>query len=212
MASDNKGKIVIISSPSGGGKTSICRKLLSRRRKQEGWRFSVSYTTRNPRVGERSGREYHFVGSEEFDRLAARGEFAEHFQVHLYKYGTPRGALEQVLRSGGVMLLDVDVKGAAKIRREFPEAISIFILPPSIEALRQRLTLRGTETREQLNVRFENAVEEMQRGVKQTKYGFEYVVVNEDLGKAVQQVLDIIGAHDCRIENLDQEQLKRITG
>ena len=73
MVSDNQGKIVIISSPSGGGKTSICRKLLSRRRKQDGWRFSVSYTTRNPRVGERSGREYHFVDSEEFDRLAARG-------------------------------------------------------------------------------------------------------------------------------------------
>ena len=130
----------------------------------------------------------------------------------MYKYGTPRGPLDQVLKSGGVMLLDVDVKGAAKIRREFPQAISIFILPPSIEALRQRLTLRGTETQEQLNVRFENAVEEMQRGVEQTKYGFEYVVVNEDLGEAVQQVLDIIGAHDCRIENLDQEQLKRITG
>ncbi len=212
MASNNKGKIVIISSPSGGGKTSICRKLLSRGRKQDGWRFSVSYTTRNPRVGERNGREYHFVSSEEFDRLTANGEFVEYFQVHLYKYGTPRKPLEQVLKDGGVMLLDVDVKGAAKIRREFPEAISIFILPPSIEALRQRLTLRGTETQEQLNVRFENAVEEMQRGVKQTKNGFEYVVVNEDLGKAVQQVLDIIGAHDCRIENLDQEQLKRITG
>ena len=125
------GKIVIVSSPSGGGKTTICRKLMSPARRRKGWRFSISYTTRDPRVGERNGREYHFVTNEEFDRLTSQGFFAEHFKVHLYKYGTPRKPLEQVLRQGGVMLLDVDVKGARRIKREFPEVISIFVLPPA---------------------------------------------------------------------------------
>jgi len=209
MALSKPGKIIIISSPSGGGKTSICRKLLSPGRRRQGWTFSISYTTRDRRRGERNGREYHFVEDKKFDALVRRDFFAEHFKVHLYKYGTPRGPMEQVLRRGGVMILDVDAKGARKLHREFPEAISIFILPPSVKALRQRLKQRGTETREQLAIRLKNAIREM-RSFK--AFGFDYVVINKELKVAARQVLDIIAADGLRVDKVDPEQIRRITG
>ena len=199
------GKTVIISSPSGGGKTSICRKLLSPKRRSENWRFSISYTTRKKRPGERNGREYFFVSDQEFAALVKRDFFAEHCRVHLYRYGTPRDQLERVARTGGVMVLDVDVQGAFKLRRAYPEAMTIFILPPSITALRKRLKKRGTETREQLKVRFENARKEMKLYRK-----FDYVVINEELDAAVKEVLSIIDSHHCRTDKLRAEQIARI--
>lgn len=201
------GSIVIISSPSGGGKTSICRRLLSKARRKQGWTFSISYTTRRMRVGERNGREYYFVDDARFERLARQGFFAEAFDVHANRYGTPRRPLEQVVRSGGVMLLDVDVQGAFKLRKEFPDAITIFILPPSVAELKRRLRYRGTETKEQLAIRFENARREMKLYHK-----FEYVVVNRELEQAVQQVLAVVRAHHCRADRIDKEQMQTITG
>ena len=198
---------MIISSPSGGGKTSICRRLLSPARKQQGWRFSVSYTTREKRRGEKDGRAYYFVSDQEFGRLAQSGFFAEHCHVHLYYYGTPRRPLEQIIKQGGVMVLDVDVQGAVKLRNVYPQAITIFVLPPSVAALRRRLKRRGTESKEQLKVRFQNARREMKLFRK-----FEYVVVNDNLNTAVQQVLSIIDSHPCRTENLNKEQIATITG
>ncbi len=195
----HKGTVVIVSSPSGGGKTTICRKLLSTSRKKLGWQFSVSCTTRSQRKGERDGREYHFVSDAQFDKKVARNEFAEHFQVHLYKYGTPRAPLETVLRTGGVMLLDVDIQGAQRLQREYPQAVTIFIKPPSKAVLRHRLKSRGTETAAQLKLRCENAIHEMESF---RAFGFEYVVVNEELTRAVRQVLAIIEAHPCRLDKL----------
>lgn len=195
---------MIISSPSGGGKTSICRKLLTPARKELGWRFSVSYTTRQKRRGERQGREYHFVSEQGFQEKAAKGFFAEQFKVHLYNYGTPQGPLEQVLKQGGVMLLDVDVQGAFRLRKVYKDAITIFILPPSDRVLRQRLKQRGTETKAQLKVRFDNARKEMS-----LYHRFEYAVVNDDLNRAVRQVRSIIEAHPCRTRNLSKEQTQR---
>jgi len=201
------GRVVIISSPSGGGKSSICRRLLSRKRRNDGWQFSVSYTTRSRRPGERNGREYFFVSEDEFQQLVKKNFFAEHFPVHLYHYGTPRKPLDNVRHNGGVMLLDVDVQGAFRLKKEYPDAITIFVLPPSITELRRRLKRRGTETREQLQVRFENAKREMRL------YGrFEYAVVNQDLDLATRQVLCIIEAHFCRTERLKGEQIKKIAG
>ena len=188
MTEQKRGKIVIISSPSGGGKTSICRALLSEERKKQGWTFSISYTTRKSRGDEQNGREYYFVEDAEFEKLVAQNFFAEHFQVHLYKYGTPREPLERVLNEGGVMLLDVDVQGARRLKGEYPQAITIFIKPPSLEALRQRLTKRGTETEEQLRVRAENAVKEME----QHDLHFSHVIINEELERAVAEVLQVI--------------------
>lgn len=211
MAIEKPGKIVIISSPSGGGKTSICRKLLSQTRKRQGWTFSISYTTRDPRGGERNRREYYFVRLGEFDSKIKQGFFAEHFRVHLYKYGTPRKPIDAVRRRGGVMLLDVDVQGAGRLKKEYPEAISIFVLPPSQAVLRSRLRRRGTETAGQLKVRLENALDEMQTFHK-PRYGFDYVVINNDLDRAVKQVLSIVEAHQCRMDQKDLEQIKKITG
>ncbi len=187
---DIKGKIVIISSPSGGGKTSICRELLSDLRVKEGWQFSISDTTRQMRQGEKDGREYNFITEDEFEKKIAANYYAEHFKVHLYNYGTPREPLEAVLKNGGVMLLDVDVQGAERLKAEYPEAVTIFILPPSEEELQKRLIQRGTETEEQLAVRFENAKEEM----KLHKM-FDHTVVNNELKTAVEEVLAIIQNH-----------------
>lgn len=200
------GKIVVISSPSGGGKTSICRKLLTPSRKKKGWQFSISYTTRKRRPTERDGREYHFVTEEKFRRLIKTDFFAEHFKVHLYRYGTPRKPLEKVIRAGGVVILDVDVQGAFRLKKEYPQAITIFILPPSIPVLKRRLIRRGTETAEQRKVRFENARSEIRLYRK-----FEYCVINDDLDTAVDQVLSIIASHQCRTEHVRPEQIKKLT-
>ncbi len=199
------GNILIISSPSGGGKTSICRKLLSPSRKKEGWQFSISYTTRKKRPNEKDGREYFFVSEAEFQQLVRKDFFAEHFQVHLYHYGTPRGPLEKVLSKGGVMVLDVDVKGALKLKKEYPQAITVFILPPSIAQLRRRLRRRGTETKEQLKVRFENSKAEIKLYNK-----FEYAVINDDLDTAVDKVLSIVKSHGCRTKMMKEEQITRL--
>jgi guanylate kinase len=209
MISEKPGKIVIISSPSGGGKTSICRGLLIDERKKEGWRFSISHTTRQKREGEQHGKEYFFVTEEEFDQKAAEGFFAEHFKVHLYKYGTPCEQLDNVVEHGGVILLDVDVQGAAEILKEYPDAISIFVLPPSKEQLKERLHRRGTETPEQLEIRYNNAKQEM------NEYrNFQYTVINEQLDSAINDVLEIIAnhpaPHPCRTENINKEQITSI--
>jgi guanylate kinase len=205
MKTAQPGTIVIISSPSGGGKTSICRRLLTPARKRRGWQFSVSYTTRQKRLGEKNGREYFFVSQDKFNVLSRRGFFAEHCRVHLYYYGTPRKPLENVIKRGGAMVLDVDVQGALKLKREYPHAITVFVLPPSVAALRKRLKKRGTESAEQLKVRFENAKKEMELYHK-----FEYAVINDDLGTAVRQVASIINSHHCRTEHLDLEQIKKL--
>ncbi len=181
------GKVVIISSPSGGGKTSICRGLLTPERLSTGWQFSVSYTTRGSRPGEKDGVEYFFVGKERFLQLVDENFFAEHFTVHLYHYGTPRGPLEKVIADGGVMILDVDVQGARRLKEEYPKAVTIFIKPPSEDALRQRLERRGTETEEQLRVRFDNAREETKLHSE-----FDHTVVNDDLDIAIEEVLALI--------------------
>ena len=209
MSRSEPGRIVIISSPSGGGKTSICRRLLSRSRRLQGWTFSISCTTRAPRRGERNGREYHYVGPGEFARRVKSGYFAEHFKVHLYEYGTPRKPIENVRRRGGVMLLDVDVQGARRLKQVYPDAISIFVLPPSQAGLRRRLKRRGTETTEQLKLRLSNALREMRTF---GQYGFDYVVVNKVLSKAVKEVLSIVEAHPTRIDQVDPEQVRKITG
>jgi len=209
VSKKERGRIVIISSPSGGGKTSICRRLLSPTRRRQGWVFSVSHTTRAPRSGERNGREYNFVDKTEFALRVRSGFFAEHFKVHLYEYGTPRKPIETVRRHGGVMLFDVDVQGARRLKQEYPDAISIFVLPPSQVELRRRLRRRGTETTEQLKLRLSNALQELRTF---RKHGFDYVVINKDLRTAVRKVLSIVDAHPLRIDQVEPEQVSKITG
>jgi len=212
MKAPKPGLMVIISSPSGGGKSSICRRLLSPSRRRLGWKFSISFTTRPRRKGERNGREYHFVTQDKFATLASQGMFAEHFHVHLYDYGTPRGPIEQLRQKGGVMLFDVDVQGAARLHGEYPDALTIFILPPSTAELRRRLRRRGTETKEQLKLRYENARKEMRAVMQDRTYPFEYVVINDDLNEAVADVLAVIRSGLLRYGRLPMEQITKMLG
>jgi guanylate kinase len=201
-----KGKIIIVSSPSGGGKTTICQKLLKKNRK-DNWRFSISFTTRKKRENEKNGREYWFVDHAEFMKTRDKNQFAEWCQVHRFYYGTPRKPLEEVLHGGGVMLLDVDVKGAMKLKRAYPSAVTIFILPPGRAELKRRLKRRGTEDDKHFKIRQKRALSEMRLYRR-----FEYTVINNDLDTAVSEVEMIIKSLHCRKSNLDLEQIDRIVG
>jgi guanylate kinase len=201
-----KGKLIIISSPSGGGKSSICRRLL-RRNKKNGWRFSISYTTRPPRKNERNGREYYFVDHAQFSKLKRKNFFAESCQVHRFYYGTPRTPMEEILKKGGVMLFDIDVKGAKKLKDQYRQAATIFILPPSRAELKRRLKRRGTEDDKHLRIRENRAISEMKLYKR-----FEYVVINKDLGTATKEVEMIVKSLHCRQANLDLEQINKVIG
>ncbi len=200
------GRLIIISSPSGGGKSTICRKLLAKN-KRENWVFSVSVTTRPKRRNERNGREYKFVEYSEFVKLRNRTEFAESCQVHRYYYGTPKAPIRRILDKGGVMLFDVDVKGAQKLKDIYKDAATIFILPPSQAELKRRLKRRGTEDDKHSKIRQKRAISEMKLYKR-----FEYVVINSDLSSAVKDVEMIIKSLHCRQSNLNLEQIRRIIG
>ena len=177
---------VILSSPSGGGKTTIAHKLLSLR-KDLG--YSVSCTTRPPREGELDGRDYHFLAVDKFKRGQDAGEFAESAEVHGHLYGTLRAEVARVLSSGRHVIMDIDVQGAQQFSAAFPESVLIFILPPSADALIERLTARGTEDAKSLIRRFRSAKEEL-RSVDL----YEYVVVNDRIDSAVAAISSIIDA------------------
>ncbi|HEY3744896.1 MAG TPA: guanylate kinase [Gemmatimonadaceae bacterium] len=177
---------VILSSPSGGGKTTIAHKLLSLR-KDLG--YSVSCTTRPPREGELDGRDYHFLPVEKFKRGQDAGEFAESAEVHGHLYGTLRAEVARVLSSRRHVIMDIDVQGAQQFSAAFPESVLIFILPPSADALIERLTARGTEDAKSLIRRFRSAKEELK-----SIDLYEYVVVNDRIDSAVAAISSIIDA------------------
>ena len=177
---------IILSAPSGGGKTTIAHELL-RRRSDVG--YSISCTTRLPRPGESSGTDYHFLTREEFLRRRAAGEFAESAEVHGNLYGTLRSEIARVLSCGQHVVMDIDVQGARQMREAFPKVVTVFVLPPSGEVLLDRLRARKTESPEQLVARLHSALQEL-RAVDE----YEYVVVNDDLEHAVQRVEAILDA------------------
>ena len=181
---------VILSSPSGGGKTTIAHKLLSLR-KDLG--YSVSCTTRPPREGELDGRDYHFLAVEKFKRGQDAGEFAESAEVHGHLYGTLRAEVARVLSSGRHVIMDIDVQGAQQFSAAFPESVLIFILPPSADALIERLTARGTEDAKSLIRRFRSAKEELK-----SIDLYEYVVVNDRIDSAVAAISSIIDAEGLK--------------
>jgi len=177
---------IILSAPSGGGKTTIARELL-RRRSDIG--YSVSCTTRTPRPGERDGEDYHFLTRDEFSRRRSAGEFAESADVHGNLYGTLRSEISKVLTSGRHVIMDIDVQGARQLREAFPASVTVFVLPPSGEVLLGRLRARKTESPEQLVARLHSALQEL-AAVEE----YEYVIVNDDLDLAVQRVSSILDA------------------
>ncbi|MSR23039.1 MAG: guanylate kinase [Gemmatimonadetes bacterium] len=181
---------VVLAAPSGTGKTTIAHALVD---SSDDFVFSVSATTRLPRPGERHGEAYEFVSREEFQRMIAKGHLAEWAEVHGNLYGTPVRSLERARELGKYAILDIDVQGARQIRERIPEAVLIFILPPSAEALRERLSVRGTEAPEQVRHRLLTAHRELDEAPR-----FDYVVVNEDLESAVAGVRTLVEAERHR--------------
>jgi len=185
---------LVLSAPSGGGKTTIARALLERR-KDVG--YSVSCTTRAPRAGEQDGVDYHFLTRAEFDARVEAGAFAEWAEVHGNRYGTLRTEVERVLASGRHVMLDIDVQGARQVVRAFPEAVTVFIVPPSVEVLVARLQGRQTESDEAFRLRLRNARVELLEAER-----YQYLVENDALERAVRRVDEIIAEETLRRERL----------
>ncbi len=186
-----RGVLFILSAPSGAGKTTLSRRILKQ------WpdlRVSISYTTRKPRAGEQHGQDYYFVDEAHFHQLREAGAFAEWAQVHGFLYGTPRPPLDEALDCGQDFLLDIDVQGARQVKATYPEAVSIFVLPPSWEELAARLRSRGTEADEVIARRLERAHEETLALGE-----YDYLLVNEQLDHAVTLLDAIIQAERARV-------------
>lgn len=185
---------IVIAAPSGTGKTTIARSLVDR---FDRFVFSVSVTTRPRRETERDGIDYHFVSGDEFARMRNQGELIEWAEVHGYEYGTQRSAIDRAAGAGAHAVLDIDVQGAAQIRELVPEAILIFILPPSGTALLSRLRGRGTESRDVLVRRLMGSRGELHRAGE-----FDHVVVNDHVERAVQEVVAIVDGEAVRVEGI----------
>jgi guanylate kinase len=194
-----RGTLFVVSSPSGGGKGTIIRHVLD---VVPNLSYSVSFTTRAPRHGELDGREYFFVSREVFEEMIAAGEFLEWACVHGNFYGTAKCQITEETAAGVDIVLEVDVQGADSVRRLLLDSVSIFILPPSYEVLRQRLIARGTDTPEELEVRLRNAPDELRQYSK-----FDYVIINDEVERAAGQLASIIYAERARCER--QEKLVR---
>jgi guanylate kinase len=181
---NKRGHLFLVTAPSGAGKTSLVKALL---RDHSNLKFSISYTTRPKRPNEEDGRDYHFVDKTEFERMVAAGEFLEHAQVFDNYYGTSRRTVEQEMAAGRDVLLEIDWQGAAQVRKLMPEAVSIFILPPTRGELERRLKARGTDDAAVIARRLRDAVTDMSHWDE-----FDYVVVNEDFERAVTELAAIV--------------------
>jgi guanylate kinase len=179
-----QGELFVVSAPSGAGKTSLVHALMQR---EPRLRFSISYTTRKQRPAEVDSRDYFFVERAEFERMVAAGEFLEHAQVFDNYYGTSRAQVEQMLRAGHNVLLEIDWQGARQIRRAMPECHSIFILPPSRAALEQRLRSRATDSDAVIQRRLRDSMADMSHWTE-----FDYVVINENFELATSQLQQIL--------------------
>jgi guanylate kinase len=178
------GRMLLISGPSGSGKSTICKRLLEDSRVV----FSISATTRAPRPGERNGVEYHFLTKDEFRRRIAEGAFLEHAEVYGNMYGTLRAPMEEAITRGDTYLVEIDVQGALQLKALDVPGIYVFVAPPSFEALRKRLTGRGTEAPEVLERRLQKAEDEFRERVK-----YDHVVVNDDVERAVAEIRRLAG-------------------
>ena len=176
--------LFIIAAPSGGGKTTLCREV---RKRFSDMLYSVSYTTRKLRDGEQEGTDYHFIDQTDFENRIAAGKWAEWALVHANYYGTSADFLDKGLSDGRDILLDIDVQGTRQILERYANSVAIFVLPPSLEVLRQRLKTRGTDSAKSIAVRLRNAEKEMDQ---QDLY--HHVIVNDQLSKAVTELISII--------------------
>jgi len=194
------GSLFIVAAPSGAGKSSLVNALLER---DQGLHLSVSYTTRAPRTGEVDGRDYHFITSEAFLGMRARGEFLESAEVHGNFYGTSKAWIEAQMRAGRDVLLEIDCQGAYQVKRIFPHAVGIFILPPSMAELERRLRGRGTDTEETIARRMLAAGEELRRAGE-----FDYAIINGLFADALNQLACVVVASRVRVSHVREREAK----
>lgn len=190
----------MVSAPSGAGKTTIIKSLVAG---DDRFEFSVSTTTRPPRRSEEGAHSYYFVGVEEFHEMVRRGEFIEWAEVHQNYYGTTKKEVDRIKSTGKIPIFDVDVQGARQLKGRIDDAVFIFIAPPSVDSLRERLVKRDTESTGQIELRLSNAIKELQDYVL-----YDYVVINDSVESSVESMRDIVGAEMCRMHRVQSRLLR----
>jgi len=191
---ETQGFIVAITAPSGTGKTTVIRKLIER---DSRLRYSISATTRPRREAEVHGSDYFFISEHEFDEKLEKSLFAEWAEVHGYRYGTLKTQIEEILKQGGYVMMDVDVQGARNLREIYPDGIFIYLMPPSMKELKARLSRRGTEDEASFEQRLEDAVTEIE-----SLASFDYLVINDELEKTVDEIAWIIRSERLKVERI----------
>lgn len=190
------GRLFVLSAPSGAGKSTLCGML---REHLPALRYSISYTTRAPRAGEKEGVDYFFIDGTAFEEGIADGRWVEWARVHGHYYGTSSAFIDRMLAQGNDLLLDIDVQGADQLVKKYPEAVTIFIMPPSMDILKQRLEKRGTDRSDVIAARLRNAREEMA-----ARSRYRHIVVNERLERAVEDLMGILAPNDQRTPGGDE--------
>ena len=196
------GILFVVSAPSGAGKTTLCKGITD---SLENLTHSISYTTRSPRPGETDGRDYYFVGADRFRDMVRAGDFAEHAEVHGNLYGTSKRVLDDMIKEGVDVILDIDTQGARQIKSHFSTAVFVFIMPPSLAILEERLRNRKSDHEDEIRKRLKRAVDEIR------DYGmYDYIVVNRDFERALSELRSIVAAERCRTKLLRTDWIKEL--
>ncbi|WP_101772657.1 guanylate kinase [Peptostreptococcus faecalis] len=198
---EKKGLLIVISGPSGAGKGTVCTEIVS---KKSNIKLSISATTRSPREGEVEGVNYFFKTKSEFEEMVNKGEFLEHAKIYDNYYGTPLKAISDELEKGRDIILEIEMQGAMQIKKAYPDAVFIFMLPPSLEELKNRITGRGTETEEQIKKRFSSAFNEIK-----LVSDYDYFIFNNTVEQSVEDIHNIINAEKCKVSRYKEEVIKK---
>ncbi len=197
-----RGLLFVVSAPSGAGKTSLCRAITD---SLQGLTHSISYATRKPRPGETDGRDYYFVSQERFQEMIKAGDFAEWAEVHSHLYGTSRRVLDDMIAKGIDVILDIDTQGAKQIKSKYDAAVFIFIMPPSLDILEERLRNRKSDHEDEIKKRMRRAREEIRDYAL-----YDYIVVNRDFDRALAELRSIVMAERCRTRLADTQWIEKL--